>query len=397
MVNIPKSEYRPTILLVEERQESANLTLRLLSRTGYGVDYAPDSEQAALIVRNKLPDLIIVEAVLPGKSGFDFCRELKSNPLTELIPVIVFTELSDSKDRIEAIEAGADYFLSRPALPGELIVRIKSLLRHGEAIQRRVLLSQANHRDSEFDAFISHASEDKDEFVRPLAQRLNKSGIRIWYDEHELQVGDSLREAIERGLAHSNYGIVVLSPHFFAKRWPQRELSGLTAREHDGRKVILPVWFNLTFEDVVKSAPMLADRIAARSQDGMDAVVQRLMKVIRPDLPSQNKPPSAKSDKTNKRKAKERGPHGTSHTDQLLRELYLLLLQPADSSPDGPWELVDWQTMRPASKSRVRKYVQGWIADPGFPSYEVIERIAADAGCPVKLASQDPMCVEFAE
>lgn len=125
---------------------------------------------------------------------------------------------------------------------GSPTVRIQSLLRHGEAIQRRVLSSQGNRRDLQFDAFISHASEDKDEFVRPLAQRLSKSGIRIWYDEHELQVGDSLREAIERGLSRSNYGIVVLSPHFFAKRWPQRELSGLTAREHDGRKVILPVW-----------------------------------------------------------------------------------------------------------------------------------------------------------
>lgn len=251
--------------------------------------------------------------------------------------------------------------------------------------------------DSEFDAFISHASEDKDEFVRPLAQRLNESGIRIWYDEHELQVGDSLREAIERGLAHSNYGIVVLSPHFFAKRWPQRELSGLTAREHNGRKVVLPVWFNLTFEDVEKSAPMLADRVAARSQDGMDAVVQGLMKVIRPDWASQNKAASAENGKTTKtRKVKERGPERSSHTDQLLREHHMLLLQPPDSSPDGPWQLIDWQTMKPASKRRVRKYVQGWIDDPGFPSYEVIEQLAADAGCPVKLASKKPMRVEFA-
>lgn len=155
---------------------------------------------------------------------------------------------------------------------------------------------------------------------------------------------------------------------------------------------------NLTFEDVEKSAPMLADRVAARSQDGLDAVVQRLLKVVRPDLPSQNKPASAKSDNTNrKKKAKEQGPERFSHSDQLLREHRLLLLQPADSSPDGSWQLIDWQTMKPASKSRVRKYVQGWIADPGFPSYEVIERIAADAGCPVKLTSQDPMRVEFAE
>jgi hypothetical protein len=146
--------------------------------------------------------------------------------------------------------------------------------------------SLGNSPVREFDAFISHASEDKDEFVRPLAQRLASIGIRIWFDEQELRVGDSLRETIERGLAHSKYGIVVLSRHFFAKRWPQRELNGLTARESSGKKVILPVWFNLSFEDVAKEAPMLADRIAARSQDGLDIVVQRLVTVMKPDRPA---------------------------------------------------------------------------------------------------------------
>lgn len=396
MVTTQTHEYRSTILIVDNQPSIAGMIGQLVSLGGYRLIQANLIEQAAVLVRSELPDLILVRSEIPGASSLDFCRELKSNPLTELIPIIMLTQSADTSARVEAIEARVDDFQSLPIRGDEFISRIKLQLIRGEVVKRRLL--SRDHGNSEFDAFISHASEDKVEFVRPLADRLTESGIRIWYDEHELQVGDNLREAIERGLAHSAYGIVIFSHQFFAKRWPKRELDGLLTMEKNERKVILPVRFKLTQDEMEKYAPMLADRIAARSEDGMDAVVQRLMKVIRPDLPSQNKPANAKSDKTNKKKkAKEQGPERIPHTDQLLREHHLLLLQPADSSPDETWQLIDWQTMKPAGKSRVRKYVQGWIADPGFPSYEVIERIAADAGCPVKLASQDPMGEEFAE
>ncbi|HET6558031.1 MAG TPA: toll/interleukin-1 receptor domain-containing protein, partial [Prolixibacteraceae bacterium] len=101
-----------------------------------------------------------------------------------------------------------------------------------------------------YDAFISHASEDKDSLVRPLARMLNKMGFYIWYDEFELKIGDSLRQSIDKGLVNSKYGIVVLSKSFFAKNWPQYELNGLTAKEIGGQKVILPIWHEVTKEDV---------------------------------------------------------------------------------------------------------------------------------------------------
>jgi len=87
---------------------------------------------------------------------------------------------------------------------------------------------------AEFDVFISHASEDKDDFVRPLANELLNRGIRVWYDESTLKWGDSLRRKIDQGLARSRYGIVILSSAFFVKNWPQYELDGLVAREMGG-------------------------------------------------------------------------------------------------------------------------------------------------------------------
>jgi TIR domain len=89
---------------------------------------------------------------------------------------------------------------------------------------------------------------------------------RVWYDEFELRVGDSLRQSIDKGLVNSRFGIVVLSPAFFAKNWPQYELSGLVAREMDGHKVILPIWHDVDREDVLAYSPTLADKVALSSR-----------------------------------------------------------------------------------------------------------------------------------
>ncbi len=135
-------------------------------------------------------------------------------------------------------------------------------------------------QQAKWDLFICHAGQDKEEFVRPLAQALQRKGLRVWYDEYTLKVGDSLRRKIDAGLKASRFGVVVLSPAFFAKEWPQRELDGLTAREIEGKKVILPVWHNLTRQDVLGFSPTLADRLAASSDKGIDAVVAAILHAL---------------------------------------------------------------------------------------------------------------------
>jgi len=136
----------------------------------------------------------------------------------------------------------------------------------------------------DWDVFICHAWEDKESFVRPLAKALEAEGLRVWFDEFTLTVGDSLRRSIDRGLANSRYGIVVLSPNFFAKEWPQKELDGLASREVSGEKVILPVWHNITADQVRKYSPTLADRVAVSSSRGLKHVVAELLRAMRPHL-----------------------------------------------------------------------------------------------------------------
>jgi hypothetical protein len=133
-----------------------------------------------------------------------------------------------------------------------------------------------------WDVFICHASEDKDSFVRPLAEALSES-IKVWYDEMTLTVGDSLRQKIDHGLANSRFGVVVLSKAFFSKNWPQAELDGLMSREMAGThiKVILPVWHGVSREDVLAYSPILSGRLAADSKEGLDSVVAKLHAAMR--------------------------------------------------------------------------------------------------------------------
>lgn len=133
-----------------------------------------------------------------------------------------------------------------------------------------------------WDIFISHASEDKEAFAKPLALALQDQGLKVWFDAFTLSLGDSLRRSIDRGLAQSRYGIVVLSEAFFQKHWPQLELDGLVARETEGVKVILPIWHGIDQHRVRLHSPTLADRLAVSSERGLEHVVYQVMQVVRP-------------------------------------------------------------------------------------------------------------------
>jgi TIR domain len=135
-----------------------------------------------------------------------------------------------------------------------------------------------------WDVFISHAGEDKEAIAHPLADALVEHGFAVWYDMFTLKLGDSLRESISRGLAESRFGVVILSKHFFAKHWPKQELNGLAAIEVGGEKVILPLWHGVTYADVLNFSPILADRKAISTEEGLERVVAAIERVVNPPL-----------------------------------------------------------------------------------------------------------------
>lgn len=133
----------------------------------------------------------------------------------------------------------------------------------------------------EYDVFISHASEDKDDVVRPLALALKERGLSVWYDEFELRIGDSLRRKIDAGLAKSNFGIVVISRDFIKKGWTNYELDGLITRTISGEQQLLPIWHNITKQEVIDYSPSLADKVARNTAvNTIDEIADEIAQVI---------------------------------------------------------------------------------------------------------------------
>lgn len=113
-----------------------------------------------------------------------------------------------------------------------------------------------------FDVFVSHASEDKESIVRSLVNELKGQNLTVWFDEFTLRIGDSLRQKIDKGLSRSRVGLVVLSTAFMSKGWTNYELDGIVTRAVSGEQMLLPIWHNVTKEDVIKFSPSLADKVA---------------------------------------------------------------------------------------------------------------------------------------
>ena len=132
-----------------------------------------------------------------------------------------------------------------------------------------------------YDVFISHASEDKDEVVKPLANALLEGGLSVWYDDFELKIGDSLRRNIDRGITSSRFGVVVLSKAFFKKGWTNYELDGLVTKALSGDQVLLPVWHKITKDEVVSYSAPLADKVARNtSTQTVEEIADEIVEVV---------------------------------------------------------------------------------------------------------------------
>lgn len=139
--------------------------------------------------------------------------------------------------------------------------------------------------DKKWDVFISHSSEDKDTIVRELATQLDNLGVKVWYDEFSLKIGDSLTQKIDQGLIDSNYGIVIISKAFLNKKWPDYEYRSLLSKESNFKKVILPIWHDITQEEVKSFSLYIADKFALDTKkNSIEEIIKKLLEVIRPDI-----------------------------------------------------------------------------------------------------------------
>lgn len=145
-----------------------------------------------------------------------------------------------------------------------------------------VIVADGHIDNADWDVFISHASEDKDSFVRPFAEKLRRMGLKVWYDEFELRWGSKLMKSINHGLKNSKYGIVVLSNAFFGKGWPEAELAALfNLMLTSGKDSLLPLRHNISHIELVEKAPLLSDIVNRSSDTGIESLAQEFYGIVK--------------------------------------------------------------------------------------------------------------------
>ena len=143
------------ILLVEDEQPIREMIVFALTNAGYEVYQAADARQAQVYIAERLPDLILLDWMLPGISGIDYARRLKKDELTRELPIIMLTARAEEEDKVQGLESGADDSVTKPFSPRELVARIRAVLRRGgPAAEDEILhangltLDLASHRVS---------------------------------------------------------------------------------------------------------------------------------------------------------------------------------------------------------------------------------------------------------
>jgi len=141
-----------------------------------------------------------------------------------------------------------------------------------------------DNENFKWDAFISHATEDKEDLVLPLYKSLSNKGMKIWIDTHEICLGDSLRRKIDEGLRFSRLGIVILSKNFLQKEWTNKELDALVSKEKFDKKVILPIWHRIDKTTISNYSPLLSDKYAISSEIGLKKMTDQILRAFRIEL-----------------------------------------------------------------------------------------------------------------
>lgn len=149
------------VLVVDDDRDMARFLGLLLGKEGVAVEIASDGESAMRSIEASPPEMVLLDVLLPGRSGFEICERLKSDPATALIPVILVTALEDQESRVRGIQAGADDFLSKPVRREELLARVQNLRRLHETrreLEARRLAAEVQRKEAIRKAFSRYVS-----------------------------------------------------------------------------------------------------------------------------------------------------------------------------------------------------------------------------------------------
>ena len=222
-----------TVLVADDNWANLELLSELLHDQGYRVICVLDGDQAFKALGSQQIDLVLLDVMMPGRTGFDVCRTIKSNPETRLIPVVLVTGMTDTGDRIQGIECGADDFLSKPVNKQELLARVRSLLR---------LKQFTDELESAETVLFSLALsiEAKDPYTEGHCDRLSKYSVAL---AERLGLPEELRVALRRaGIVH-DIGKVAVPEHILLKPGPLTPEEWKVMKQHPvmGERICSPL------------------------------------------------------------------------------------------------------------------------------------------------------------
>jgi putative two-component system response regulator len=196
------------ILVVDDHLNNTLLMRELLSQQGYNVLIAGNAAEAESIMRQTPPDLVLLDVIMPGKSGYELCREWKDSPETRLIPVVMITGLTDLDDKIRGIEAGADDFLNKPIFPVELFARVASLLRVKD------YTDEMENADNVL-CTLGRSVESRDPYTEGHCERLAEYASSLG---HFMGLSDEEQLALRRGGFLHDLGKIAISDEILKKQ-----------------------------------------------------------------------------------------------------------------------------------------------------------------------------------
>ena len=225
----------------------------------------------------------------------------------------------------------------------------------------------------QFDVFISHSSLDKNDVARPLAKSLESLGLKVWLDEEQLLVGDSIRRGIESALRESRFGVIILSPAYLSSEWGQKELDSFFTKEKRNKKSILPIYHGVSIEDVELHWPMLADKISLNTSDDINSLAGRIRDSIQNSSSTSSK---QKVEFTRNIPPKKQYSWPSANVQWLIGTILALagIVIPVWfgsggplESPKSPAEIADIDKLKKdlvASKKKINKSAPNSIAQP---------------------------------
>ena len=208
------------ILVADDNETNRDILATRLEANGYEVLHAADGEEALAVTRERRPDLILLDIMMPKLDGIEVCKRLKADATVPFTPIVLVTAKAESGDVVEGLDAGADEYLTKPIDQKALVARVRALLRLKARYDARATPAKAS-KSSGVDLFISYSQKDL-AVIKNLTAFLKQQGWSVWFDQN-IRPGTSFDRVIEEALQNARAVIVAWSRSSVNSDWVRAE------------------------------------------------------------------------------------------------------------------------------------------------------------------------------